>query len=120
MNPTDPNPEPTTDLETDYEPPCWEWDLWEREAIERGMSKEMACLGRAVIREAGQHAWCPQLRCLCSEEVLEPLLLRSPELAKRLCAVLLETDGLRFALAEDDPGSCDMIELAGFEQSSNW
>jgi len=80
MNPTDPNPEPPTDLDTDYEPPCWEWDLWEANAIKRGMSKEMANLGRAVIREAGQHSWCPQLRCLCSEEVLEELLLRSPKL----------------------------------------
>lgn len=120
MNPTDPNSTPPTDLETDYEPPCWEWDLWEANAIKRGMSPEMANLGRAVIREAGQHSWCPQLRCLCSEEVLEGLLIRSPGLAKRLCTVLLETDGLRFALAEDEPGSCEMIELAGFEQSSNW
>ena len=120
MNPTDPNPATKPDLETDHEPPCWEWDIWEAEAIERGMSKELACLGRSVIREAGQHAWCPQLRCLCSEEVLEPLFRRSPELAKRLFAVLLETDGLRFAVAEDDPRNCEMIELAGFEESSNW
>jgi hypothetical protein len=120
MNPTDPKPAPPFDPGTDYEPPCWEWDIWEREAIERGMNKEMACLGRAVIREAGQHSWCPQLRCLCSEEVLEPLLLKAPDLAKRLCEVLLETDGLRFAFTEGDPAKNEMIELAGFEQSSNW
>jgi len=120
MNPTDPNPAPPTAPGTDHEPPGWEWDIWERQAIERGMSPEMATLGRAVIREAGQHSWCPQLRCLCSEEVLEELLIRAPDLAKRLCAVLLETDGLRFAPAEDEPGSGEMFELAGFEQSSNW
>ncbi len=87
--------------------------------LERGMSKDLAVLGRAVIREAMQHSWNPQLRCLCSEEVLEPLLLKAPELAKRLCAVLLETDGLRFAFAEEQTGTSEMIELAGF-QSNGW
>jgi hypothetical protein len=33
-------------------PPCWEWDLWEADMLKRGMSKDLAGLGRAVIREA--------------------------------------------------------------------
>ena len=108
-----------TESQPAHEPPCWEWDQWEREAIERGMSKEMASLGRAVIREAGQHGWCPQLRRLCSEEVLEPMLLKAPDLAKRLCEVLLETDGLRFAFAEGEARKGELLELAGFE-SKGW
>lgn len=84
------------------------------------MSREMASLGRQVIREAGQHAWCPQLRCLCSEQTLEPLLFKAPDLAKRLCELLLETDGLRFALPEAGGENSEMIELAGFEQWSPW
>jgi hypothetical protein len=121
MNPTEPKPAPpsASALDTDREPPGWEWDVWERQVVACGMSPEMATLGRAVIREAGQHSWCPQLRCLCSEDVLEELLRRAPDLAKRLCAVLLETDGLRFARPEDQPGG-EWIKLAGFEQSSNW
>ena len=100
---------------TDRQAPCWEWDLWEREAIERGMSKDLAILGRAVIREAMGHNWSPQLRCLCSEEVLEQMLLKAPRQAKRLCEVLLETDGLRVAWVEDgEKTTSEFIELSGF------
>ncbi|WNL48358.1 hypothetical protein RKE25_22765 (plasmid) [Dyella sp. BiH032] len=38
-------------------PRQYPWDHWERIAIERGVSEEMASLGRAVMREHYQHSW---------------------------------------------------------------
>jgi hypothetical protein len=35
----------------------YEWDEWRREAWERGMEREAAQAGRALIRECHQHAW---------------------------------------------------------------
>jgi hypothetical protein len=36
-------------------------------------------------------------------------------LGRRLCEILLETDGLRVAYTEDGKKSTDLIFLAGFE-----
>lgn len=33
------------------------WDVWERRAIAEGVSKELAALGRSLMREAYQHNW---------------------------------------------------------------
>ena len=106
MNPPDPK--------RDHQRPRFAWDYWEEDALERGLDPELANLGRAVIREASGHNWSPQLRVLCSEEVLEQVLFRAPGLAKRLCHVLLETDGLRVAFAEGDATKSEMIELGDF------
>lgn len=106
MNDTDPKP--------DYTPPRFEWDYWEEDALARGLDPELATLGRAVLREAINHNWSPMLREVCSDVTLDEVLFKAPELARRLYEVLLETDGLRVAFAEGDPGSSDMIELRDF------
>ena len=46
MNPTDPSAFQNPDPGADNEPPRFEWDDWETQAIKRGLSKEMATLGR--------------------------------------------------------------------------
>ena len=106
MNPSDPKPA--------YEPPRFEWDVWKDYALERGLDCELATLGRAVMREAIQHNWSEQLRGLSEGEGLSGLLFNAPDLGKRLCEVLLETDGLRIALEETDDPERIVIELDGF------
>ena len=103
MNPPDPNPI--------YQPPTFEWDHWETYALERGLDENLAALGRAVLREVVQHNWSPQMHRLCNQDVLLELLLFAPALGERLCRVLLETDGLRFAFAEGEDADNGMIEL---------
>ncbi len=99
----------------DSPPPRFEWDWWHGDALERGLDEDLADLGRAVLREAVQHGWNPRLRALCLGDVLGEVLLRAPGLARRLCELLLETDGLRVARAEDgDKTASEMIELGGF------
>jgi len=99
----------------DYTPPTFEWDWWQEEALERGLDKDLATLGRAVLREAIQHNWSPQLRVLCCAEVLDDLLFQAPRQARRLYEVLLETDGLRVAWVEDgEQTTSEIIELGGF------
>ena len=39
--------------------PPFEWDDWEQAALKRGLDKDLATLGRAVMREAIGHAWSP-------------------------------------------------------------
>lgn len=89
------------------------WDEWERAAKERGMERTLASLGRDVIRDADQHAWAPPLRDLCDGENLLELLTRAPYLGRRLCELLIETDGLRVAYPEEG-NQTDMLRLSGF------
>jgi len=102
MTPTDPNP--------DYEPPRFEWDDWEEQALARGLDPELATLGRAVFREAIQHAWPWSLRVVCCEPTLDDMLTRAPQTAKQFYETMLATDGFRFAFVESETCS-DMIEL---------
>ena len=90
------------------------WDEWEQAAKKRGMERTLASLGRDVIRDADQHNWAPPLRNLCDEASLMKLLTQAPFLGRRICEILLETDGLRVAFPEDDKRSADMIRLLGF------
>ena len=101
---------------TEYQAPCFdEWDDWEQAALERGLDKNLATLGRAVMREAVGHAWSPQVARLCGEETLDCLLAQAPTLAKRLYELLLETDGLRVAFVEDgEHTTSEIIELDHF------
>jgi len=108
MNDTDPKPDPPAD----YTPPKFHWDWWEEDAIARGLDRDLATLGRAVIRETDQHRWSVVAARLADEGIVEELLTRSPELAKRLYEVLLETDGLRYAWVEESKSS-ELIELPG-------
>lgn len=38
------------------------WDRWEVAALEAGVSKPLASLGRSVFREAFQHDWANELK----------------------------------------------------------
>jgi hypothetical protein len=42
-------------------PGSYPWDHWERAALAGGLGRELATLGRAVMREASQHGWCGRL-----------------------------------------------------------
>lgn len=94
-------------------PGTYPWDEWENAAKERGMERTLAELGRDVVRDADQHAWATPLRELCAGETLLELLTRSPYLGRRLCEILIETDGLRVAWPEEGNQN-DVLRLAGF------
>jgi len=96
------------------QPGFYPWDEWESAAKERGMERTLAQLGRDVVRDADQHNWARPLRNLCEEDALAELLIRAPYLGRRLCEILLETDGLRIAYTEDDKNNGDLIRLTGF------
>jgi len=81
-------------------PGCWPWDHWQRLALERGLAADLATLGRAVMREADQHAWCGRLKAECGlsddgRAMLARVLKHPPRTAARW-QWLLATDGLRF------------------------
>lgn len=96
------------------------WDEWEKATKARGMERTLAELGRAVIREAENHNWSQPLRSLCDPDELEGLLFCAPFLGRRLCEILLETDGLRVAFTEpvrrgvEKHEKGDLIRLSGF------
>ena len=96
-----------------FQPEHYAWDRWENAAKERGMERTLAELGREVIRDADQHSWNRNLQELCDEETLLDLLTRSPYLGRRLCEILIETDGLRVAFPEEDNQN-DILRLPGF------
>jgi hypothetical protein len=70
------------------------WDDWERAALKAGLSKDLAGLGRLVIREAYQHGWEPWLQSLCGWND-DGQALRFPQAARRRWDILMRTDGLR-------------------------
>jgi hypothetical protein len=75
------------------------WDYWEKRALAAGVAKELAGLGRLVMREAHQHAWDERLQSLCGWNDrggrMIGLALRSPATAEKRWQHLLETDGHR-------------------------
>jgi hypothetical protein len=94
-------------------PGNYPWDEWQQRMIERGMERTLTDLGRDVLRDADQHNWAEPLRQLCYEDSLSELLLSAPYLGRRICEILIETDGLRVAYIEDDKKD-DIIRLSGF------
>ena len=79
------------------QPGSYPWDFWETRALEAGLANELAVLGRAVMREAVQHNWRPQLQAECGwndegEEMLELALSEAKQAAERW-EHLLQTDG---------------------------
>jgi hypothetical protein len=75
------------------------WDEWERRALAAGVAKELAQLGRAVMREAYNHGWDGRLKCFCGwdDDGAQMLAdaLRAPASVSRQWEILLRTDGLR-------------------------
>lgn len=75
------------------------WDHWQKRALPAGVPPELAVLGRAVMREAYQHAWSEELQRACGWEdegdgMIE-LALETPKLAFATWQNLLDTDGGR-------------------------
>jgi hypothetical protein len=75
------------------------WDFWEKRALARGVPRDLAGLGRAVMREAYQHDWSGRLQSLCgwhdAGRRMIALALRAPETARLRWEWLLDMDGLR-------------------------
>lgn len=97
----------------EHSPGPFPWDEWEEAAKARGIERTLAELGRSVIRDADQHRWNRNLQELCDEETLLDLLTRSPYLGRRLCEILIETDGLRVAFPEEGNQN-EVLRLPGF------
>ena len=77
------------------------WDEWQRYALADGIDPELAALCRSTIRDAYQHWWKGHAYYLCiGSGSLTELAHRAPELTRRLCDLLLETDGLETARDE--------------------
>lgn len=74
------------------------WDRWEVAALEAGVSKPLASLGRSVFREAFQHDWSNDLKVECgwldggAEMILYAIAVPS-EIEGRW-RELLDTDGV--------------------------
>jgi hypothetical protein len=79
---------------------AYPWDDWERSSLSSGLAADLANLGRAVMREAYNHAWCERLRKECgwSDEGRAMLrrVLAQPRRTAARWAWLMATDGLRF------------------------
>ena len=90
------------------EPGQYPWDDWERAALAGGVEKDLANLGRAVMREAYQHDWnlCWKVECGWNDEgrKMIALALRSPVKADERWSWLLASDGER-----RDPESYEWI-----------
>jgi hypothetical protein len=73
------------------------WDEWREQATAAGVPNDLAVLGRAVIREAYQHNWSPELQTECGwdddGDAMIELALRDPTHAHRRWSLLLDTDG---------------------------
>lgn len=75
------------------------WDRWQAEALEAGLSQDLAQLGRAVMREAVQHAWSEEHQRECGwrdqGQVMLVQALQHGETTAQRWRHLLETDGER-------------------------
>ena len=94
-------------------PGSYPWDQWERAALAGGLARELATLGRAIMREASQHCWCGRLQAECGwSDGGRAMLARALGKPVRTAARwnwLMQTDGQRFepwdhdAYNEDSP-----------------
>jgi hypothetical protein len=79
-----------------YKPGEFPWDEWQHRARAAGVPEALASLGRAVIREAYQPTWSPELQSECGwddddDAMIELALCDAPG-AERRWSWLLETD----------------------------
>ncbi len=84
---------------------AYAWDRWQTQALAAGLSEDLAGLGRAVMREAVQHAWEQHLQAECgwadAGQAMLELALRDGAAAEKRWQYLLETDGGRGRWGED-------------------
>lgn len=119
------NPQPAS---ATLNPPRFEWDRWQRHALESSLAPDLATLGRAVMREASQHAWCDRLKTECGlsddGRAMLARVLDRPERTAARWQWLLVTDGLRFDpweqnhFREDSPCWKGMREKWNREQAT--
>lgn len=81
------------------EPGNYPWDSCQKWALEGGVDKDLAGLGRSLIREAEQHNWNKWLRNECGwaddGKTMIELVLNKPDEARKRWQHLIETDGER-------------------------
>lgn len=100
---------------------AYAWDRWEAQALAAGLGKDLAGLGRAVMREAVQHSWEPALQAECgwndAGQAMLELALRDSQAAEERWDYLLHTDGLRgrwtaagdwLPFGQDDPEQSEL------------
>ena len=83
------------------------WDRWYARARAAGVDERLAQLGRSVMREADQHAWCRELweRCGWTEQSADGMIRfarEDPDAADQQWDKLMETDGFRGYLSADE------------------
>ena len=79
------------------------WDHWEKVALKSGVSKDLASLGRQVMRECHQHSWTHSETIIADvswqhEDAPRKMItevLTEPERIKAYWTELLNTDGCR-------------------------
>lgn len=75
------------------------WDRWRDHALAAGVGKDLATLGRAVMREAVQHDWEDDLKAECGWDddgaAMLQLALTAQSKAEARWQYLLDTDGER-------------------------
>jgi hypothetical protein len=73
------------------------WDHWYQRAKAAGLGDVLAELGRAVMREADQHAWSEDLQAECGWKddgaAMLALALDDPQRARERWQWLMDTDG---------------------------
>lgn len=83
----------------------YRWDRWKTNAIADGVAEDLAATGRAVMREAYQHAWsgvlCIELGYYDNGERMIRCALEEPEASQERWSWLLETDGERYRWRDD-------------------
>jgi len=79
---------------------AYPWDDWERSALASGLAADLAGLGRSVMREAYNHAWCGRLKKECGwsddGRAMRRRVTAQPGRTAARWEWLLATDGLRF------------------------
>ncbi len=95
------------------------WDLWHERAVAAGVSSDLAELGRAVMREAEEHAWseelCARLGGDDDGEAMLDRALAEPEAAGREWQRLLDSDGLVDDETDEDDGDDDELDQDDIE-----
>jgi hypothetical protein len=97
-------------------PGDYPWDRWEIAALEAGVSKSLASLGRSVFREAFQHDWASELKVECgwldggAEMILYAIAV--PGEIEERWRELIDTDGV----PNDHEVPCVDIEPAELSQ----
>jgi DNA primase catalytic core len=106
--PASSSPEPTTLAATASCQAKTAWDLWHERAVAAGVPARLAELGRAVMREAEQHAWTGELRArLGGDDEGEAMLgraLAEPAAAGREWQQPLDSEGLVYDDDDDQIG----------------